>query len=120
MYLYYIVGMGDVLLDLSLASFASDLLHSRYLDLYPVEKLSKMKKDLKFRCPSTNDEELTKALEAHAQQFHEAALNVVTVVNDLDVHRTTKEMFYRDYAEQVIRWAVGPESVPLFLKYCLN
>jgi hypothetical protein len=120
MYIYYIVGLGDVLADLSLKTFADDLLHSRYLDMYPVDVLREMKSKSKFKCPSTNDEKLTKLLEEYAQQFHDAAVDVTALVDELRVHRRVKELFYRDYAEQIIRWAVGPENVPLFLKYCLE
>lgn len=118
--LYYIVGLGDVLLDLSLETFAADLLHSRFMDLYPLNSLKKLKADRKFMCPSMGDENLTKLLEDNAQKFYDAALEITALVNDLNVHRTIKENFYRDYAEQVIRWAVGPDAVPLFLKYCLK
>lgn len=118
--LYYLVGLGDVLLDLSLETFASDLLHSRYYDLYPLHVLKMLKTEMGFQCPSMADEKLTQLLEEHAQKFYDAALEVATIVNELNVHRSIKETFYRDYAEQVIRWAVGPEGVPVFLKFCLK
>lgn len=120
LFLYYIVGMAEVLADLSLPTFGSDLLHSRYLDLYPVHSLRKLKSESNFRCPSTNDEKLTSLMEEHAQKFHDAALEITGMVDSLSVHRSVKEMFYRDYAEQIVRWAVGPNHVPLFLKYCLG
>ena len=101
MYLYYMVGLADVLTDLSLESFANDLLHSRYFDIYPIHILRDMKVKSKFRCPSTENNEMVKLLEQYAQKFHDAALEVTGLVDDINAHSSVKVMFYRDYAEQV-------------------
>jgi hypothetical protein len=114
-----LISLAEVFEGKSYTDFAADLYHSRFRPLFPEIDVESRYSRENFKCPSTNNDELVDLLKKSIGKFEEAAIVISELINELDVHNKVKETFFRDYAEQLIRWAVGPADAVLFLKYCL-
>jgi hypothetical protein len=56
-----------------------------------------------------------------ADDFIASAKKVSELVRAIpNVHEGVVRTFFRDYVEQIARWAVGPEDTPLFIYKCLG
>ena len=58
-------------------------------------------------------------LKTHEAKFRSAARNVGNMLLRIDADNAIKVTFLRDYMEQLVRWAVGPDYTASFVKSCL-
>jgi hypothetical protein len=66
------------------------------------------------------DDRLVASLfEEHSVSFHDAAERVTQLFRNLPQRDEVIRTVLGDYMEQLIRWAVGPTYVPLFVAECL-
>lgn len=56
----------------------------------------------------------------YAEKFDTAARNVADMLREIDAANAIKVIFLRDYVEQLVRWAVGPEYTADFIRSCLG
>lgn len=113
--------------DAAITRFASDLYHTRFELLYPAAASSSEP----FICGdevgsveeilSEGDEALTveQRVAGAAEDFETAVTGVAALLRDAPAPMEVKTIFLRDYVEELVRWAVGPQLVSTFLLHCL-
>lgn len=65
-------------------------------------------------------ETMNEMLVTHGAKSRSAAHNVGNMLLRIDADSAIKFTFLRDYVEQLVRWAVGPEYTASFVEKCLS
>jgi hypothetical protein len=104
-------------LEESLAMFAKGLYYTRYSPLYLLTGPS----NASAICEGyTEDEDGKALLRQHTKKFAKSVNAIWGILSEIpNPPKNVFTLFLRDYAEQVIRWAVGPDQVAEFLFHCL-
>jgi len=102
----------------STLAVATNLYYSRYRNLFPEERLETQHAVARDICAT--DAAAVQTFNSMVDKFDLASANVVNILsNGAIVEDAIKIYFFRDYMEQISRWAVGPERTPLFIYKCL-
>jgi hypothetical protein len=121
MYLSLLVQQsGQMLRNATLQEFAQTLYHTRFETLLTHHK--------GFRtcfeaAENSSTEEGTESADAlllrYTEKFRLAAHHVAEMLTAIDADDLIKVIFLRDYVEQLVRWAVGPDYTASFIRSCL-
>lgn len=119
--------IGSVSIGRSFEEFVQRLYRHRYRPLQSQQhpddlKASSSSNAKAFRCASSELSEaaIESFMQDHMANFTLAAKQVSSVIDSCDASPAVKEIFCGDYTEQLVRWAVGPAYVGLFLNTCIQ
>ncbi len=70
-------------------------------------------------CFGEMDANTTAVMAANAPQFEQGALNIALKMDKIDAAAAVKVVFLRDYVEEIVRWAVGPDYTASHIRDCL-
>ena len=99
-----------------LRPFAEDLYTTRYAPLYDRASLSVFPEFNHSTGSCTKDVSLIKP---EIDLIETQAFRISDMLQAVNTSKAIKRIFLRDYAEQLSRWAVGPQYTPFFIKRCL-
>lgn len=97
--------------------FMQELFETRFEPLLGKDRLSLDKE--RYCYTAGKDNNVTELVNKHNKLFVQCAQNVAGSLADIDYFNGVKLTFLKDYVEQLVRWAVGPDYTAKFLYHCL-